>query len=371
MRGAYETRTVPRRPSWLHPTPLLGAFLSAVFASGAGCAAGAPHDRPGETGGMGGTGGGLAGRAGTTGGGGGAGGSADAAARTGSPEGDASGSDAATSRDSSGGAGAGGADAGAAGADAAAGAGGAPMRPRTADDPVPFMRPTKTVNTLRAYLDEVAQWYFAKRAERLRAIKTPEEVRARQAWIRERLVEQLGPWPEKTPLNAKVVGTLPRDTYRIEKLIWESQPKHYVTATMYIPKGTGPFPTIIGAIGHSGEWGKSWYQEAWVSLARRGFIVLAYDPISQGERQESWDPATGRAPLDDGYGVTEHNMYGVPVLLTGMSYARYEMWDGVRAVDYLMTRSVWASPATRAGARRPPTSRPSSHASPTSRRRAT
>jgi hypothetical protein len=32
------------------------------------------------------------------------------------------------------------------------------------------------------------------------------------------------------------------------------------------------------------------FQFAYMSLVRAGFVVLAYDPIGQGERRQYWDP---------------------------------------------------------------------------------
>ena len=55
----------------------------------------------------------------------------------------------------------------------------------------------------------------------------------------------------KTPLNAKVVGTLKADGFRVENVIYESRPNHHVTANLYIPDGKGPFPGVLVSCGHS------------------------------------------------------------------------------------------------------------------------
>jgi len=61
-----------------------------------------------------------------------------------------------------------------------------------------------------------------------------------------------GPFPEKTPLNAKVTGIVERDAYVIEKVIFESRPGFLVTANLYLPKGAkGPRPGVVGSCGHS------------------------------------------------------------------------------------------------------------------------
>src|SRR5207249_4752118 len=75
--------------------------------------------------------------------------------------------------------------------------------------------------------------------------------------------------------------------YRIEKLTFESRPQLYVTANLYVPVAAGRHPAILGPLGHSVN-GKAWlsYQKLFSNLARKGYVVLAYDPFGQGERIE-------------------------------------------------------------------------------------
>lgn len=187
------------------------------------------------------------------------------------------------------------------------------------------------------YLTAIARQCWERRAQAMERIRTPEQVAERQAYIRNKVLEALGGFPEKTPLNARITGTLEREGYRVEKLIFESLPRFYVTANVYVPtRGAPPFPAVLGTAGHSAS-GKAYpnYQRVWISLARRGVLVLAYDPPGQGERQEYLDELTGRPR----FGPTQqHTMAGIQCLLTGTNFARYELWDGVRAVDYLLTR---------------------------------
>ncbi len=120
-----------------------------------------------------------------------------------------------------------------------------------------------------------------------------------RAGIRARLLSHLGGLPtEKTPLNARIVETIPLDGYRVEKLVFESQPGLYVTAVLYLPSTpAGRKPAVLLACGHSPE-GKAFrnYQEIGSELARRGYVVLCWDPGGQGESAastQSW--ATWRA----------------------------------------------------------------------------
>jgi len=191
--------------------------------------------------------------------------------------------------------------------------------------------------TVDRYLTAIARQCWERRAQQIAGITTPEQVAERQAYIRAKVLEVLGGFPERTPLNARITGTLERDGYRVEKLIFESLPRFYVTANVYVPaRGAPPFPAVLGTAGHTAS-GKAApiYQRVWISLAKRGILVLAYDPPGQGERAEYLDELLGRPRFSP---TNQHTMAGIQCLLTGTNFARYEIWDGVRAVDYLLTR---------------------------------
>ena len=189
------------------------------------------------------------------------------------------------------------------------------------------------------YLSTAAQKQWEQRDSLVASIHTPAQVKDRQSYIHEKLLEEIGGFPEKTPLHAHITGTLDHADYKVEKLVYESMPHFYVTANVYVPKNARPpYPAVLGVAGHSGD-GKAYdhYQAVWVSLARRGVLVLAYDPPGQGERFEYIDPATGKPLLGDS-GTGEHMMAGLQCMLTGTNIARYFVWDGIRGVDYLLTR---------------------------------
>lgn len=189
------------------------------------------------------------------------------------------------------------------------------------------------------WLDAEAERALAAGARARRAASSSDDVRARAADTRRHVLEAIGGLPgERTPLNVRVTGRLERDGYRVEHLVYESLPGFVVTANLYVPAGgRGPFPALLGTAGHSNA-GKAEpvYQHAWISLARRGVIVLAYDPPGQGERLEYYDAASGTSRI--GIGTREHTHAGQQCLLTGTSIARYMAWDGIRAIDYLLTR---------------------------------
>lgn len=189
------------------------------------------------------------------------------------------------------------------------------------------------------YLTTIAEQQFAARKAAITRLRTTADVEARQRYIRQKLTEEIGGFPARTPLNARITGTLDRPGYRVEKLIFESQPHYYVTANVYVPASApAPYPAVLGTAGHSLD-GKAenLYQHVWISLAKRGFLVLAFDPPGQGERLEYLNPATGKS-FQSGGGTGEHGMAGAQCLLTGSNLARYMIWDGIRAFDYLITR---------------------------------
>ncbi len=189
---------------------------------------------------------------------------------------------------------------------------------------------------LNRYLLGQARRQFDARRKAIAAIKTPEDIARRREALRAFFRGSIADWPERTPLNARVVGTLlRREGHRVEKVIFESRPAHHVTANFYIPDGPPPFPGILLPCGHSDN-GKAYeqYQRAAILLAQNGMAVLCYDPVGQGERYQRLDEQ-GKPVIR---GTTEHTMAGIGALLVGRQEATYAIWDGVRALDYLASR---------------------------------
>ncbi len=194
--------------------------------------------------------------------------------------------------------------------------------------------------------DMLAQ-YFAERLNELAArwdrerenIRTPADLEARNRFVREKAIEMIHGLPERNPLDPVTVRTLDRDGYRIEVLRFQSRPNFWVTASLYVPTtGSGPFPGIISPCGHSAN-GRIYkaYQLTYLDLVHSGFVVLAYDPVGQGERRQYWNPQTGVSEV--GNTVTwEHSLPGQLLLLVGEDLTHYRVWDGMRAIDYLLTR---------------------------------
>src|SRR5215212_6721938 len=86
-------------------------------------------------------------------------------------------------------------------------------------------------NMLPEYLNAHAKALLAERARKIASFTSPQQITERKAYIRAQMIQALGgAFPERTPLNARTVGVLEREGYKIEKIIFESQPKFYVTA---------------------------------------------------------------------------------------------------------------------------------------------
>ena len=193
-------------------------------------------------------------------------------------------------------------------------------------------------NALYHHLSNEAFALLDKREESISKLKTRSDWEQRRHQVRQALAEAIGPFPEKTPLNPRVKRILEKDFYTVEHIIFESQPGFHVTSSLFLPHDiTKPAPAILYASGHTDVgYRSSTYQHKILNLVKKGFIVFAYDPVGQGERLEYFDPETGESVV--GGPTREHCYSGVQAFTTGSSLARHMIWDGIRAVDYLMTR---------------------------------
>lgn len=195
-------------------------------------------------------------------------------------------------------------------------------------------------NALYHHLTGQAYELLKQRADTISVLQTLAGWQQRQQWIRETLMDIVGPFPGKTPLNAKIVRTINKESYRIEHIIYESQPGFFVTSSLFIPAGLKKgikAPAVIYCSGHSAEgYRTTIYQHVILNLVKKGFIVFAFDPVGQGERLEYYDPKAGKSIM--GGPTSEHSYPGAQAFITGSSQAQYMIWDGIRAVDYLLSR---------------------------------
>jgi cephalosporin-C deacetylase-like acetyl esterase len=171
----------------------------------------------------------------------------------------------------------------------------------------------------------------ARRAE----IRTKQAAEAYVREVREKIARCFGPWPERTPLSPRVTGIVERDGYRIEKVIFESRPAFPVTANLYVPVGRPyPLPGVVALCGHSAN-GKAHetYQSFVQGLARQGYVTLIFDPFGQGERSQ-YGASAGNVRDS----VLEHLRAGNQQHLVGEFSGAWHVWDGMRALDYLLSR---------------------------------
>jgi cephalosporin-C deacetylase-like acetyl esterase len=201
-----------------------------------------------------------------------------------------------------------------------------------------WMKWTDAPNMLYNHLSAQAFQQLEERAAKMAELKTEEQWLKRQEEVRQILMTIVGPFPEKTPLNPQIVGIIQKDGYSVEKVIYESMPGLYVTAALFMPDNlVGKAPAILYASGHTGDGFRSpAYQKVILNLVKKGFIVLAYDPIGQGERLQYFDAEKGQSRV--GGSTKEHSYVGAQCFISGKSFARYRTWDGIRSIDYLMTR---------------------------------
>ena len=171
----------------------------------------------------------------------------------------------------------------------------------------------------------------AKLSERaLDGATTREEWEARRPRLRQEYFDMLGLWPlpEKTPLNPKITGVLERGDVTIEKLHFQSRPGLYVTGNLYRPKKIeGKLPAILYVCGHSNkgrDGNKTAHQDQGMWFASNGYVCLVIDTLELGE-------IAGK----------HHGTYNLGRWWwhsAGYTPAGVECWNGVRAIDYLVSR---------------------------------
>jgi cephalosporin-C deacetylase-like acetyl esterase len=188
------------------------------------------------------------------------------------------------------------------------------------------------------HLIKQANIYYDQRDKEIAKLKSESDWLNRQANVKDKLVEIIGSFPQKALLNPRITGVLKKAGYQVEKVIFESMPGFYVTGCLYIPDGIkGRAPAVLNVIGHNQEaFRAELYQVIIYNLVKKGVIVFAIDPPGQGEHVQYYDPAINLSSI--GYSVIEHCYFGNQCFLSGVSCARYFIWDGIRAIDYLLTR---------------------------------
>jgi len=172
---------------------------------------------------------------------------------------------------------------------------------------------------------QVQEWSHRPNPKSLAEFQTVRAARKRS------LMKSLGldPMPPRTPLNARITGTIQREGYRIEKLVFESRPRFYVTAHLYIPDGpVQKRPVVVNVNGHwSHKKDEDRLQLPAAFQALQGYMAITID--SPGWSFEGNSLIERRAEGD-------HNDFFL--IQGGTNTTGYYVWDCMRALDYLSTR---------------------------------
>jgi len=149
----------------------------------------------------------------------------------------------------------------------------------------------------------------------------------RAQYLREHVLASAGlvPLPEKTPLRPTVFGEVRRADYSVSKVYFESLPGFFVTGNLYRPLRDGPFPAILSPHGH---WAYGRLENTAINsgpgrainLARQGFVVFTYDMVGYNDSQQ-----------------VPHTFSGPREYLWGLSLSGLQLWDSIRAIDFLET----------------------------------
>jgi dienelactone hydrolase len=154
--------------------------------------------------------------------------------------------------------------------------------------------------------------------------KTSKEV------LRKNLLAAWGGFPEKpAPLEAKTLGEIKRDGYRIEKVTFQTWPGVWMPANLYLPEKASKAPAVLNVHGHwKGAKQDDHVQARCAGLAQHGFVALAVDAFGAGERG-----------VGTNLGEYHGEMTAATLWPTGYALSGLQVYENMRAADYLLTRS--------------------------------
>ena len=178
------------------------------------------------------------------------------------------------------------------------------------------------------YLD-----FIKKQAADLRAKDKPpatlEESKQRNEELRKNLLAAWGGFPEvPCPLDPQSHGILQRDGYRVEKITFQTRPGIRMTANLYLPDKKGKRAAILQVHGHwKGAKQDPVVQSRCIGATKLGYVVLCVDAFGAGER------GVGTA-----LGEYHGEMTAATLFPTGLPLSGLQVYENMRAVDYLLTR---------------------------------
>jgi plasmid stabilization system protein ParE len=176
---------------------------------------------------------------------------------------------------------------------------------------------------------------------------TRTEAEAWQRELRTKLMELLGAFPERTPLQAEVMDVRQYRGYRRERILFHSRPGVAVIGYLLIPEGRkAPHATVIAIPGHGrgvddivgiDEYGhdrtdKPGYQHDFaIQAVEHGLAALAIEPMAFGYRRNELIAAKG--PNE-----TACQPVAGSALLLGETMIGWRVWDVMRSIDWIATR---------------------------------
>jgi len=202
----------------------------------------------------------------------------------------------------------------------------APEILRAQSEDLPWQRMLASREMVNRYMVGVARQLTNDAAAEFQSVATWERVKEQR---RLELLDMLGlePLPQRSPLNARITGVIDKPEYTIEKLAFESLPKIFATANLYLPKKrSNRVPGVIYVCGHavSPQGSKVMYQHHAITFAKQGYACLIIDPIQIAETF-----------------ALHHGVYNLEMpdwYARGYTPAGVEVWNVIRALDYLETR---------------------------------
>ena len=113
---------------------------------------------------------------------------------------------------------------------------------------------TPAEDPLLRWMDRIAQGQLDARDKEIAAVRTVADAERRKVIVRRKIMSALGGLPDYDgPLNPRITGRIQANGYVIEKVIYESLPRFYVTANLYRPDRPGRYPAVLLQAGHTQE----------------------------------------------------------------------------------------------------------------------
>jgi len=181
--------------------------------------------------------------------------------------------------------------------------------------------PTPFLDFIRAAADELRK--------EDRAPKSLAEWDTWRAKLRKNLLAAWGGFPaQPAPLEPKKLGEIQCDGYRIEKIVFQTRQGVWMPANLYLPDTSGKLPTVLNVHGHwPGAKQDEHLQARAAGLAQHGFVAMTVDAFGAGERA-----------IGTKLGEYHGEMTAATLWPTGLALSGLQVYENMRAVDYLLTR---------------------------------